>query len=120
MQQSHVNHWVEVTPLTSIEVDCVTTVMLKILDGKCKMDKQEKEVMALLYHEVKHRPGSVLDANLHVLIAKADKGMDDELRELIYEKRVLAETMISRPTMKAFKSMLRQRGLFEEVAVEDL
>jgi hypothetical protein len=29
----------------------------------------------------------------------------------VYEKRVLAETMISRPVMKGFKGMIRAEGL---------
>ena len=37
---------------------------------------------------------------------------DDEIREFVYEKRVLAETMISRPVMKGFKTMLREHKLF--------
>ena len=41
------------------------------------------------------------------------------LEALIVEKRVLAETMISRPVMKAFKSMIREQGLFAGMASEE-
>ncbi len=96
-----------------IHVDCVTAVMLKILDGKCKMSLQEQRVMTLLYDAVKVLPGRVLDSELHQLIADARRHLDDAGRNAIYEKRVLAETVISRPVMKAFKAMICEQGLFE-------
>lgn len=98
-------------PLTPIEVDCVTAVMLKILDGKCKMADGEKTVMEALYDVMKDRPGAVLAPGLHLVIALARAGGDDELREQIYEQRLYAETMISRPVMKGFKAMLRREGV---------
>ena len=113
MNAAHVQQWVKDHPLSPIHVDCATTVMLKILDGKCKMDAEEKVVMALLYDEVKHLPGSILGEDIHTLIATARHSHeDDDIREFVYEKRVLAETMISRPVMKEFKGMIRAEGLF--------
>lgn len=108
----HIARWLAKAKLTPAHVDCATAVMLKILDGKCKMDAAEKEVMARLYDAVKGSEGLLLGAADHALIAQARAGDDPELRELIYEKRVLAETMISRPVMKGFKAMIRERGLF--------
>lgn len=113
MNAAHVQRWVQEHPLSPIHVDCATAVMLKILDGKCKMDAEEKIVMALLYDEVKSYPGEMLGADIHALITTArDTHEDDEIREFVYEKRVLAETMISRPVMKGFKAMIRAEGLF--------
>lgn len=105
--------WVQAHPLQDQQVDCAVAVMLKILDGKCKMRGEEKVVMRHLYHAVKHRPMSLLDPGLHPMIARAETCSDEALREHIYEHRVLAETMISRPVMKAFKRTIRERGLFE-------
>lgn len=39
--------------------------------------------------------------------------------ERIYEQRLLAETMISRPVMKAYKTMLRSAGILDERQAED-
>jgi hypothetical protein len=39
---AHVRQWVLEHPLSPAHVDCATAVMLKILDGKCKMDAEEK------------------------------------------------------------------------------
>ncbi len=104
--------WVAAQPLRPIDIDCATSVMLKILDGKCKMALEEKVVMALLYDQVKDRPGAILGDDIRRLIAAARHSLDDAMRMHIYEKRVLAETRISRPVMKGFKAMIRQQGLF--------
>ena len=67
--------------------------------------------MELLYDEVKTQPGHLLDATIHHLIAQARAHLDDQMKNIIYEKRLLAETAISRPVMKGFKAMIRQEGL---------
>ncbi|OQW77933.1 MAG: hypothetical protein BVN35_04100 [Proteobacteria bacterium ST_bin11] len=114
MTPEHVQQWVNNHPLTPIHVDCAVTVMLKIIDGKCKMRPTEKVVMTILYDCVKHLPGQILQADLHPLIETARANEDDEaLKNLIYEKRMMAETAISRPVMKAFKAMIREQGLLE-------
>ena len=111
MTKEQVAAWVRSNPLSPIHVDCSTTVMLKILDGKCKMRTEEKRVMELLYDEVKAQPGKLLDTALHLLIAQAREHPDEATKNIIYEKRLLAETEISRPVMKGFKAMIRQEGL---------
>lgn len=119
MSAQHVAHWAQTHPLEGIQVDCSVAVMLKILDGKCKMNATEKQVMEQLYDQSRHLPVVRLDAGLHGLIASARAQIDDALRNLIYEQRVLAETMISRPVMKAFKAMIRAQGLFDGITVVD-
>ncbi|OAI02653.1 hypothetical protein A1353_15515 [Methylomonas methanica] len=120
MTPEHVQQWVTHHPLTPIHVDCAVTVMLKIIDGKCKMRPTEKVVMALLYDCVKHLPGQILEADLHPLIATARANENDEaLKNLIYEKRLMAETAISRPVMKGFKAMIREQGLLERREEEE-
>ncbi len=104
--------WIESQQLSPVDIDCVTTVMLKILDGKCKMSGPGKRVMEQLYDLLKDRTGHHLHGNTHQLIRQArSEAMSDELRMHIYEQRLLAETMISRPVMKAFKARLRADGL---------
>ncbi|OAI04789.1 hypothetical protein [Methylomonas methanica] len=120
MTSEHVQQWVNNHPLSPIHVDCAVTVMLKIIDGKCKMRSTEKVVMALLYDCIKHLPGQILEADLHPLIATARVNENDEaLKNLIYEKRLMAETAISRPVMKAFKAMIREQGLLERREEEE-
>ena len=114
MSPEQVARWVRIHPLGPVHVDCATAVMLKILDGKCKMESEEKRVMAWLYDEVKGRPGNRLGGDIHRLIGDSRDALDDDTRNRIYEQRVLAETMISRPVMKGFKAMIREQGLFDQ------
>ena len=113
MTPDHVARWAEAHPLAPIHVDCAVAVMLKILDGKCKMREAEKGVMALLYDAVQGQPGQILGADIHALIAEARAQPGEALKNLVYEKRVLAETASSRPVMKGFKAMIRQAGLLD-------
>lgn len=93
------------------EIDCLIAVMLKILDGKCKMPTDEKLTMSKLYDRYAHLPSSKLDASYRMMINKAKNQLDIALQNEIYEQRVLAETMISRPVMKCFKARLRKEGV---------
>jgi hypothetical protein len=115
--ETSVAAWVAAHPLSPMEIDCATAVMLKILDGKCKMSDVDKVVMEELYDAVKAQPGILLGDEFHALIVQARMASTDELRNFIYEKRVLAETAISRPVMKLFKARIRLEGLFDGFAV---
>ena len=113
MSAEQVARWLAAHPLSPAHVDCATAVMLKILDGKCKMRPTEKQVMTLLYQQVKDCPGALLGAAEHALIAEAGASPDEAMKLRVYERRVLAETMLARPLMKGFKAMLRERGLLD-------
>jgi hypothetical protein len=119
MTATPVTDWVRQHALSASDVDCATAVMLKILDGKCKMGAVDKRVMEQLYDAVKDRPGLRFDDQFHALIASARQEAGEALKNFIYEKRVLAETAISRPVMKAFKAMIRREGLFAGLASEE-
>ncbi len=110
--------WLARHALAPAEVDCVIAVMLKILDGKCRMDATEKPIMVALYRGLQQRNGACLGADMHTLIAEAGDTPDERMRLRIYEQRVLAETRISRPVMKAFKARLRQTGLLPVLAAQ--
>lgn len=113
MTPLQVARWVREHALSPLQVDCATAVMLKILDGKCRMRPTEKVVMALLYDAVRTQPGERLDAAVHDLIREARTQLDEAMKERVYEQRVLAETVISRPAMKGFKAMIREHGLLD-------
>jgi len=119
MTAARVADWLQAHPLVPSDVDCATTVMLKIIDGKCKMGALDKVVMAHLYDALKDRPGQRFGDEFHHLIAVARGDTSEASRNFIYEKRVLAETAISRPVMKAFKAMIRQQGLFAGMPAEE-
>ncbi|MDO8828080.1 hypothetical protein [Methylophaga sp.] len=116
--KAHVEAWLACHCLSPQQIDCVIAVMLKILDGKCKMKADEKVIMAELYQQVKHLQGILLGSECHHLISVAVAGMDEAMKNNLYEMRVLAETRISRPVMKKFKTMIREQGLVEIIALE--
>ena len=95
-----VERWLSCNTLSQVEVDCAIAVMLKIIDGKCKMASGEKRVMTALYDAVKSRTHTLLNPSVHGLIAISRDCADETLQLRVYEQRVLAETMISRATMK--------------------
>lgn len=93
------------------QVDCAIAVMLKILDGKCKMPPNEARIMSGVYDVLHGQPARRLGAAEHAMIAAARARPLEGLRAEVYEARVLAETRISRPVMKAFKADLRAAGI---------
>ena len=52
MTEDRVAGWVLAHPLSPGDVDCATAVMLKILDGKCKMSPADKRQMSALYEDM--------------------------------------------------------------------
>jgi hypothetical protein len=111
MDSETVAAWAQDKTFEPLHVDCATSLMLKILDGKCKMNDNEKQVMAVIYDVVKHKPGKLLEPSVHQLIALARSEASEQLIEQVYEQRLYAEQMISRPVMKAYKAMMRQEGI---------
>jgi len=99
--------WAHATPLEPVHLDCVAAIMLKILDGKCRMGEAEKAALTAVYDVVRTRPGLSLGDEVHALIAQARQGTNPALAEAVHAWRVRAETEIPKPVMKAFKHMLR-------------
>jgi hypothetical protein len=99
--------WALNTQFEPAELDCVTAIMLKILDGKCKMGEAEKAALTAVYDVVRERPGQSLGDAVHALIAQARQGTDSTLAAALHGWRVHAETQIPKPVMKGFKQLLR-------------
>lgn len=99
--------WARDTSFEPAHLDCVAAIMLKILDGKCKMGETEKTALAAVYDTVKTRPGLHLGDEVHALIAQARQGSAPALAEPVHAWRVRAESLIPRPVMKGFKQTLR-------------
>ena len=97
--------------MSAQDVVCVITIMLKVLDGKCKMAESDKRFTTSLYDALLADDCIQGDSDLSGLIAEARRGMSEELRLRVYEERLLAETRLGRPVMKAFKGRLREAGL---------
>jgi hypothetical protein len=104
--------WARRTTFEPLHLDCVSAIMLKILDAKCKMGEAEKTALAAVYDVIKDRSGQNLGEPVHTLIAAArlvasSHLPDAELAERIHAWRVRAEALIPKPVMKDFKQLLR-------------
>jgi len=98
--------WARGNRFEPVHLDCVAAIMLKILDGKCKMGEADKAALTAVYDVVKARPGQLLGADVHAQIAKARQGMDAVQADRIHALRVEAEALIPKPVMKDFKQLL--------------
>ena len=78
MDAAQVARWLATHPLSPAHVDCATAVMLKILDGKCKMRPTEKTLMALLYDQVRARPGALRRVQAESIGDRVPQGQDAE------------------------------------------
>ncbi|MET0054200.1 MAG: hypothetical protein ABW108_05260, partial [Candidatus Thiodiazotropha sp. 6PLUC10] len=99
--------WAETAPLDPLQIDCVTAVMLKILDNKCKMGPEEQMAVVAIYTVIKERKGLLFDPSIHQEIDSALHADSLISQEQIHELRLFAEKTIPKPVMKHFKSYLR-------------
>jgi hypothetical protein len=98
--------WAKETAFEPVQLDCVAAIMLKVLDGKCKMTEADRTAITAVYDVVNGRPGERLGADVHGFIAAARRGMDDAMAVRIHGLRVEAEALIPKPVMKGFKQWL--------------
>lgn len=103
--------WARIQSFDSIEVDCTTTVVLKILDGKCKMLPGEKAAILEIYDVVRTSKGHIFNDTTHKIISLARESETPFIMTKIHELRLVAEASIPKHTMKQYKSRLRD-GLF--------
>ena len=100
--------WAETASLNASQVDCVTAVMLKILDNQCKMGLEEQLALMAVYSVVSKRESLLFDDTVHLLIAHALQRSDPSLADRIHELHLYAEHVIPKPVMKYFKQYLRE------------
>jgi hypothetical protein len=93
------------------QVDCTTTVVLKILDNKCKMLPGEKAAVMAIYGAIDHISAPAFDRSVHDAIHTARMQPTAEDLDTIHQLRVHAESVIPKPVMKCYKAFLRD-GLF--------
>lgn len=99
--------WALAIDFEPAHLDCVAAIMLKILDGKCKMGDAEKTALTAVYDVVRERPGQILGDAVHARIAQARQGANGAVADSIHAWRMRAETEIPKPVMKGFKQWLR-------------
>lgn len=101
--------WAANTPLDSLQVDCVTAEMLKILDHKCEMPPEEQIALMAVYSVVKERRNCLLlDDSIHDVIEHALRYGDIASSERIHNLRLYAEQEIPKVVMHHFMRYLRE------------
>lgn len=105
------SEWAAEQVFDTTAIDCTTAVVLKILDGKCKMLAGEKAAIMQIYDVVEDGTGVLFDSQAHQAIAEARRQPGLAIQERIHTLRLYAEEKIPKPVMKKYKAMLRD-GLF--------
>lgn len=105
--------WAQQQCFTPDQIDCTIAVVLKILDGKCKMIDGEKRAILAIYDVLPSTDGGRFDAEVHRHIGIARDPGSPPNPDLIHQLRIRAEELIPKPIMKRYKAFLRE-GLFGE------
>ena len=110
--------WAEQATLSPAQRDCVTAVVLKILDRKCKMPAGQQEAMLAIYEMLGDPPCGLFEKAVHDCIAEAlqQPFLPTPAAEQLHQFRLQAEEKIPKPIMKAFKRKLREE-LFDQLPV---
>jgi len=107
-------HWAEVACLDNLERDCITAVVLKVLDAKCKMPSFQQEAVLAVYDTLDVYSDGLFGPDVHQAIQQAlsSRHIEKSLGDQIHKFRLDAEANIAKLVMKAFKARL-QSELFE-------
>lgn len=108
MHKRSAAQWAAEQPFTPEQVDCTTSVVLKILDGKCKMTHDAQQSVMAIYDVVKGQVGEKFGDSVHQAIADVMSRPSQELSEKIHNLRLHAEATIPKPIMKRYKAMLAE------------
>lgn len=103
-------NWARNYDFTEEELHYSTILQLKILDAKCQMNDEDQEIFAQVYFGIANKSPSVFIQEIHTLISDAFDGVlraKADFKEKIHMQRVLLEDAMHRPTMKAYKAMVR-------------
>jgi hypothetical protein len=84
-------------------LDCMTAVMLKILDKKCQMNADTQQIFIDVYRLIEKKESNIFDLGIHGFIDQVFKNPDQLSLMRIHELRLFAESAIDKSVMKAFK-----------------
>lgn len=104
--------WASTADFDPTQMDCITFMALRILDGICNMQPAEQVMALAAYDAVRSRPGRLFDAAIHQTIEAARQYPTLKLLDEIHALRMRAEARIPSPVMNQFRARLR-RALFK-------
>ena len=100
--------WAERAQLSPLQIDCITALILKILDHKCDMNLEQQLALIAIYRAVCTYKGTLFDAEVHQTIEHALQVSDERVSRQIHQYRLDAESIIPTPAMSYFKQYLRE------------
>ena len=101
-----IEQWAANTHFNLQQVDCLIAIMLKILDGKCKMDEVTQYSVQIIYSQAHQQRSHLFDPAIHTLIEQSLEDMDRLMAKRVHQLRLFAESAIPKPVMKGFKQHL--------------
>lgn len=96
--------WARQQRFDAEHLDCMTAVMLKILDNKCQMKRDTQQLFIDIYRAMDKHESNLFDLGIHSFIQQVFKHPDPLSLRHIHELRLYAESAIEKPVMKAFKN----------------
>ena len=100
--------WASKIRFNSRQLDCLTTLMLKILDGKCKMEQSVQDLVVVIYQSTVKEHVELFDPAVHEFIWEVRKQRNPVTSRQLHELRLYAEQAIPQLVMKQFKRDLWQ------------
>lgn len=100
--------WLQRNMLTPDQIDCITAIVLKVLDAKCKMDAEKQAGIMSVYAYTRLTSGALFHREVHEVIDQAIHFADEETMQQIHMYRKVAEASIPKAVMKSFKAFLRE------------
>ena len=101
-----IEDWAAGLDLAPQQVDCLISLMLKILDGKCQMDADSQASLRIVYRQAHNQSSQLFDPAIHDFIERVTWQPDLVSLRHVHELRLYAESAIARPVMKRFKQFL--------------
>ena len=94
--------------LDDFEKTCAITLTLRIINGSCLMNKNEKKMFLNLYENISDKRTEYFDDTVLALITLALTAPTPEIYKKTKELSSPALDMITRPKMKLFKNKFRK------------
>jgi hypothetical protein len=95
--------WALQQKFDALHLDCMTAVMLKILDNKCQMHTEVQQLFIAIYRVIEKNESNIFDLEIHNFINQVFKYPDPLSLRHIHELRLYAESSIEKSVMKEFK-----------------
>lgn len=104
--------WAKERNFNDMEFDYATILALKILDSKCKMSEEDQIIFMRVYDGMEAKDSNPFQLEMHQVIKDARTASSSAAKEtmkvFVHQLRIEAEESMHRPTMKAYKAMVRQ------------